>query len=330
MKSLYPAILFVLFFAFVAHEPLSAQRGRGGRPHKRISQEEREARRHFVKDVVAELKSGAGERLDKKKLHRFERMAHAVVRHMNSEDFLALAAKPIAEKVNAVATLWTKMRDDTMERLVKKQTPHLQKELRALSTSAREKRIAELRVLSALDKSITAAEKQDLIDEAEADRLRGLSSEEQLQASSRLNREVFFAIHGSEIDDKEKARLKELKNRQFWRDKVVRKFQLLQQIDADELKRIGKLNSKSRMLLAKAIRKGEGFEAFVSQGVISQERAHSWMKLEPRDRMRLLRDLLRVHLPGMRRGIRLSWSHMSKLTRRPGKSSPTSANRVNA
>ena len=135
-----------------------------------------------------------------------------------------------------------------------------------------------------------------------------------LRESWRLKREIFFAIHGEEISPEERSRLEGLDRHQFWRDRTVRRFQILQHIDVEELERLRKLDSKSRRRLLEALRRGQGLESFVERGVLSAATMKRWTRLKADERRRLLRDLIRVHLPRISRGPRPSRRQMMEMT----------------
>ncbi|MFT7616550.1 MAG: hypothetical protein ACI97A_000174 [Planctomycetota bacterium] len=314
LKTLH-VLLLTIVLALLGAATSEAQY-RGGRGSWRgLDSKAREARHQFVVEVVDELKRSVGEKLQGDMLSRFEGMARSVVRRMSKEDFEKLQSRPIAERVKGVATLWQKSKEQTAERFIKSQTPKIATELRALKPEMRDRRIAELKVLTTLERSISSAEKYQLIQPTEADRLRGLPSAEQLVESNKLNRQVFFSMHGAEIDAKEKARLEKLDDRIFWRDRKVRRFQLLRHINAKELAELRKLDRNARMKLFKALRTGNGLEDFVEAGTLSQQTVANWAKMKHEDRRRLARDLSSVYLPNFQQGLRPSRKQMSQLSR---------------
>ncbi len=308
------ALIFTYGFILLMASAVVTPAQRMHRAPRYMTEQDHEARRAFVSEVVAELKRSLGEKLKQAMLVRFEGMARLVARRLSPDELKLLRSKPISVQVKEVAARWKQDQLQAAQRFIKRQSKEVARELLSLEPEARDRRIAELKIEATLERAIRAAEKHQLIQTEEADRLRGLSSDQQLKESGRLNRLVFFAMHGEELSKEEKARLEKLSSSQFWRDRTVRRFRLLRHLDRTELAKLRKLGGEDRTKLFRALRSGKGIESLAKMGILSETAAANWAKMKASDRRRLLRDLMRVYLPQGSRGLRPSRRLMEQMS----------------
>lgn len=272
-----------------------ANQGRSPKIHQegRISAE----RKMLIRKTTEGMREAAPS-LDLKRAQRFERTLQRVIAEVSPAEIRRLSESSLRERIKRVYELERTHRRARDEAFLKGLDPTEAAVIRKLPHSERTRRITDLRLEHELETAITNAMAQGLITEEAAAELRAADRRTQLAGARRLNKSTFFQVHRDSLSKGKVDRLEKLSAKAFFNDPDVRRFRLLDGLDAQSMKAIRQLDSAQRRQLLSAIRSGEDADLLSPLS----SKSLGWLQgLSSPNRKRLSRELERIRLRKSRR-----------------------------
>lgn len=221
---------------------------------------------------------------------RVDSMARRVVASADAAELKRLAARPLAERVRAVMRRWRALRDAEVRRFTEENP-----EARRMARPERVRRTFSRKIDTSLEQAIERSIALGVLSDEEADEMRALKGRAKVEALRELTRDAFLSAWGDSFAEGETKRLRGLDPRAFWRDETVRGLRLSSAIRPAERRALARLSADDRRELLDALASGGSLDVFVGRGLITADLAARVTALPPPRRVRLARELERIH-----------------------------------